>query len=45
MRFCDRLAVNERILRGLQVVGNEGVVDCGRLEDPRKGLKIGILRG
>ena len=45
MRFCDRLVVNERVLRGLQVVGNEGVVVFGRLENPRKGLKIGILRG
>ena len=25
LRFCDRLAVNERVLGGLQIIGNEGV--------------------
>ena len=45
MRFCDRLVVNERILRDLQVIGNESVVDFGGLEYPRKVLKMGVLRG
>ena len=45
MRFCDRLVVNERILRDLQVIGNESVVDFGGLEYPRKWLKMGVLRG
>ena len=45
MRFCDRLGVNERVLKGLQVVGNEGVVDFGGLGLSRKGPKMGVLRG
>ena len=45
MRFCDRLVVNERILGDLQVIDNEGVVDFCRLENPRKGPKMDILRG
>ena len=45
LRFCDRMVVSERVLEGLQVTGNEGVVDFGGLEYPRKGLKMGVLRG
>ena len=45
MRFCDRLAVNERVLEGLQMTGNECVMSIGGLEYPQKGLKMGVLRG
>ena len=45
MRFCDRLAVNERVLEDLQMAGNEIVVGFDRLGNPRKGLKMGVLRG
>ena len=45
LRFCDRLAVNERVLSGLQVAGNEDVVSSSRLEYPQKGPKMGVLRG
>ena len=45
MRFCDRLVVNEQVLKDLQVTGNEGVVDFGGLGRPQKGPKMGILRG
>ena len=45
LRFCDRLAVNERVLEGLQIVGNECVVGFSGLELPQKGLKMGVLRG
>ena len=45
LRFCDRLAVNERVLEGLQMAGNEIVVGFNRLGNPRKELKMGVLRG
>ena len=45
MRFCDRLAVNERVLEGLQMAGNEIVVGFDRLEYPQKELIMGVLRG
>ena len=45
LRFCGRLGVNERVLRGLQVIGNENVVNFDRLGYPRKLLKMGVLRG
>ena len=45
LRFCGRLVVNERVLKDLQVAGNESVVSFGGLECPRKGLKMGVLRG
>ena len=45
LRFCDRLAVNERVLEDLQMTGNERVVGIGGLEYPQKGLKMGVLRG
>ena len=45
LRFCDRVAVNERVLEGLQMAGNEIVVGFDRLGNPRKELKMGVLRG
>ena len=37
--------MNERVLKGLQVTGNEDVVGFGGLGFSRKGLKMGVLRG
>ena len=45
LRFCDRLAVNERVLGGLQIIGNESVAVFGELKYPQKGPKMGVLRG